>query len=152
MKGYHYVGLDVHKKVIAYCVKRADGKIETEGEIDATRKELCELSRKLPRPCMVGMEAGAQYNKKKLHGKRYFKNLLDELDSVPETVKGLLEMSHASVEYFETCQRKLVDALKEHPTLKQRVERLMSIPGVGEITLLISFPVSISKKGAAIMK
>ena len=27
MKGYHYVGLDVHKKTIAYCVKEADGTV-----------------------------------------------------------------------------------------------------------------------------
>jgi hypothetical protein len=30
MKGYHYVGFDVHKKTIAFCVKEADGKIVEE--------------------------------------------------------------------------------------------------------------------------
>jgi len=29
----HYVGLDVHKKSIAYCVKQADGVIVREGTV-----------------------------------------------------------------------------------------------------------------------
>jgi len=230
MKGYYYVGLDVHKKIIAYCVKRGDGTIVDEGEMGATRKELYEFSRKLPRPCLVGMEAtqfsgwiynylkplvnrikvghslmlraicvakkktdrldarkladalrcdwfpesympeekimelrtalryrellvreetrmknktagllmeaGAEYNKQKLHGKRYFNNLMEGLDYVPETMKELICMSHAGAQYFDASQRKLVNALREHPELKERVERLMSIPGVGEITAL----------------
>ena len=36
------------------------------------------------------MEVGAQYNKKKLHGQRYFDELLDSLDYVPESVTELL--------------------------------------------------------------
>ena len=33
MKAYHYIGLDVHKKMIAYCVKAQDGKIVRQGVI-----------------------------------------------------------------------------------------------------------------------
>jgi len=57
MKEYHYVGLDVHKKVIAYCVKATDGTIIEEGNVDATRKELQSLVGKLPRPWAGAMEA-----------------------------------------------------------------------------------------------
>ena len=27
METYHYVGLDVHKKMIAYCIKAQDGRV-----------------------------------------------------------------------------------------------------------------------------
>ena len=34
----HYIGFDVHKKSISYCVKAADGKIIEEGKLRATRR------------------------------------------------------------------------------------------------------------------
>ena len=230
MKGYHYVGLDVHKKKIAYCVKKADGQIVEEGEIDATRKDLYAWVDTLPRPWAGAMEAtlftgwiydfllpyadelkvghsymlraicaakrkndrldarkiadalrcdwfpeshmppanirelrtalryrsllvreevrmknktagllmemGAEYNKKQLHGKKYFSKLLDSLDYVPDSIKEIVELSHESAKYFEKSQKRLVAALRQNPALEERVERLMSIPGVGEITAL----------------
>jgi len=230
MKGYHYVGLDVHKKVIAYCVKAADGTIVEEGSMNATRKDLYAFADRLPRPwagameatlftgwiydflkpradeLKVGhsymlkaicaskkkndrldarkladalrcdwfpeaymppenirqlrialryrnllvreevrmknktagllMEAGAEYNKQKLHGGKYFDALLDEMDYVPETIRELARASHESAKYFERAQQRLVRELMENPELGERVERLMSIPGVGEITAL----------------
>lgn len=230
MKEYHYVGLDVHKKVIAYCVKKASGEIVEEGEIPATRKDLYAFADRLPRPwagvmeatlftgwiydfllpyadeLKVGhsymlraiaaakkkndrldaekladalrcnwlpeaymppahirelrvalryrnllvreevrmrnktagllMEAGAEYNKEKLRGKRYFNALLDELDYVPESVKEMARMSHESAKYFKQMHERIVGALADNPALKERVERLTSIPGVGEITAL----------------
>ena len=36
------MGLDIHKKVIAHCVKRVDGGIVKEGKLRATRKALSE--------------------------------------------------------------------------------------------------------------
>ena len=38
----HYIGFDVHKKVIAYCVKMADGKVVEEGTLPARRESLRE--------------------------------------------------------------------------------------------------------------
>jgi len=230
MKGYHYVGMDVHKKVIAYCVKEADGSIVNEGTIPATRKELYRWADKLPHPwagameatlftgwiydfllphadeLKVGhsymlraicaskkkndrldarkladalrcdwfpqahvppanirelrtalryrnllvreevrlknrtagllMEAGVEYDKGKLHGKRYFGELLDKLDYVPDSFKELATASHESAMYFGKAQKRLVDELVKNPVLQERVERLRSIPGVGEITAL----------------
>ena len=230
MKGYHYVGLDVHKKVIVYCVKAADGTILDEGKVDATRKELYKFVDRLPRPWAGAMEAtlftgwiydfllphaddlkvghsymlkaicaskkkndrldarkladalrcdwfpqaymppenvrrlrtalryrnllvreevrmknktagllmemGAQYDKGKLHGNRYFNELLDSLDYIPDSVKEIVQSSHESAKYFEKAHKRLVKELRENPALKERVERLMSIPGVGEITAL----------------
>lgn len=40
MSSVEYVGLDVHKKVIAFCVKGVDGQIVEEGSIRATRGAL----------------------------------------------------------------------------------------------------------------
>ncbi len=40
MNAIHYIGLDVHKKTIAYCVKTADGQIVEEGTLQAQRAEL----------------------------------------------------------------------------------------------------------------
>jgi hypothetical protein len=36
----YYIGLDVHKKAISYCVKDASGQVHQEGQIGATRWEL----------------------------------------------------------------------------------------------------------------
>jgi len=40
MEQVYYVGLDIHKKIIAFCMKQADGTIVAEGKIDASRKAL----------------------------------------------------------------------------------------------------------------
>jgi len=230
MKEYHYVGLDVHKKVIAYCVKKADGTIIGEGNVAATREDLYKFADRLPKPWVGAMEAtlftgwiydflkpyadelkvansfmlraicaskkkndrldarkiadafrcdwfpeahmppahirqlrttlryrnllvreevrmknktagllmeaGAVYNKSKLNRNKYFNELLDTLDYVPETIRELAESSHESAKYFERAQKELVEALLEAPALKERVERLRSIQGVGEITAL----------------
>ena len=36
----YYIGMDVHKKTISYCVKDASGQVHREGTIGATRREL----------------------------------------------------------------------------------------------------------------
>ncbi len=226
----YYVGLDIHKRNIAYCTKKSDGSIIAEGSIPSTREAIRQLVAQLPdrwegameatmftgwiydafedlghrlkvaNPSMLKaicaakkksdeadarmiadllrcdllpevtmdsreirelrmalrfrnllvrtavkmknrtagllMESGAEYSKSRLHRKRYFYQLLDSLDYLPSTVIDLLGMSRSSIEFFETLQRKLVRGLIEHPRLRERVERLRSIGGVGEITAL----------------
>lgn len=230
MKGYHYVGLDVHKKTIAYCVKEADGTIMQEGTIAANRKELYCWADRLPRPWMGGMEAtmftgwiydelqpradelkvghsymlraitaakkkndkldarriadalrcdlfpechmapawvrelrqvlryrnflvresvrmknktagllmeaGVEYSKKSLHGKRYFGELLKSLDDMPEPLKDMLQFTNESMRIFENNKERLTRSLTNHEALRERVKRLESIPCVGEITAL----------------
>jgi transposase len=82
------------------------------------------------------METGAEYVKTKLHGKKYFANLLEELEEVPESVIDLLRLSRGALEMFESTQRRLVRELRADAELRERVERLMTIPAVGEITAL----------------
>jgi transposase len=53
----HYIGFDVHKKSISYCIKTADGKILEEGRLRATRHALREWAQKLTEAWHGGMEA-----------------------------------------------------------------------------------------------
>ena len=226
----HYIGLDVHKKSVSYCVKLADGKIVEEGKLPAkhatlrawasqrteawhgameatlfsgwiydalepfaaklemghpammkaigaskkkndrldARKvadlvrcnllpacwvapsEIRELRRILRYRNLVVqqavqmenkisgllMETGVEYNKQRLHGEKYFTGLLESLEEVPETVKQLLRLSRGALESFQATQQELVKQLRRHPKLVERVKRLKSIGGVGDITAL----------------
>ena len=226
----HYIGFDVHKKSVSYCVKTADGKIVEEGTLRATRQKLRQWAEKRQEPwhgameatlfsswiydslkpfaaelqmgnpsmmkaisaakkkndkldarkiadlvrcnllpvCYVGsaemrelrrllryrntvvahavrtknkmsgllMEVGAEYSKRRLHGKKYFSELMGQLEEVPESVKDMLQLSRSALEMFETTQRQLLDRLQKEPLLAKRVERLRSIGGVGEVTAL----------------
>ncbi len=226
----HYIGFDVHKKTISYCVKAADGNIHEEGILRAIPMVLREWAGKRQEPwhgameatlfsgwvydalkpfasaleignpsmmkaisaakkkndkldarkiadlvrcnllpaCYVApqemralrrllryrnvvvaqavrmknkmsgllMEVGAEYSKQRLHSKKYFSELLDQLEEVPESVKDLLRLSRGSVEMFETMQRQLLNRLQKDPLLVKRVHLLRSIGGVGEVTAL----------------
>src|SRR5216117_4298722 len=57
MTTMNYIGLDVHKKTISYCVKDVSGRIQQEGKIGSTRRELDIWMRTLPQPWTVAMEA-----------------------------------------------------------------------------------------------
>ena len=57
MQPMYYIGLDVHKRKISYCVKDSSGKIHTEGWIAATRLDLDHWMKKLPQPWSAAMEA-----------------------------------------------------------------------------------------------
>ena len=230
MEKVYYVGLDIHKKTIAYCIKVEDGTIFRRGEIASERKALMLWLTRLPKPWKGAMEAtlfsgwiydflkphalelkvahpqmlkaitaakkkndrddaeriadllrvnllpechmaseeirelrrilryrnlvvrtavkmknkmsgllmevGASYNKKRLHGKKYFNELLEKVEDVPPSVIDLLKLSRASLEMFEGVQKKLIATLKGNEMIRQRVERLMTVPGVGEVTAL----------------
>ena len=53
----HYIGLDVHKRTISYCVKDGSGAILAEGTIPATRFDLDRWMKTLPQPWTAAMEA-----------------------------------------------------------------------------------------------
>jgi transposase len=48
MQTMYYIGLDVHKRTISYCVKDGSGTIHTEGTIPAIRFDLDRWMRTLP--------------------------------------------------------------------------------------------------------
>jgi transposase len=226
----HYIGFDVHKKTINYCVKMADGQIVEEGRLRATHDALRQWAGRRREPwrgameatlfsgwiydtlkpfaaelqmghpammkaigaskkkndkidarktadlvrcnllpeCYVApaeirelrrllryrnvvvaqavrmknkmsgllMEVGAEYNKQQLHGKKYFTELLGNLEQVPESVKDLLRLSRGALEMFEATQRQLLNRLQKEPQLVERLAVLRSIRGVGEVTAL----------------
>ena len=230
MKETYYIGLDVHKQSVSYCVKTASGEILQEGKLAARREDLRAWAAAQPKPWRGAMEAtlftawvydtlkpyaeelkvghparlkaigcakkksdrldartladllrcnllptcymlspemrnlrrllryrqlvvrqsvrmqnkiagllmetGAPFVKSKLYGKKYFNQLLQELEEVPDSVKDLLRMSRGALEMFDSCQKRLVKELLAAPELAARVERLCSIPGVGTITAL----------------
>ncbi len=230
MERYHYVGLDVHKKVIAFCVKKVDGTVIDEGVVRANRVALEEWVAEIPSPWIGGMEAtlftgwiydflqpyahelrvghsymlkaicaskkkndrldarkltdalrcdwfptchmappevrdlrrmlryrnflvreatrmknktagllmetGVEYDKRRLHGTRYFNSLLDRLEDVPDSVIDLLSLTHSNMKVFDSNQKNLLSTLSSHPRLKKRMALLMTIQGVGEATAL----------------
>ena len=57
MNSMHFIGLDIHKKTISYCVKDVSGTVLSEGTVAATRAQLNEWMKSLPTPWTVAMEA-----------------------------------------------------------------------------------------------
>jgi hypothetical protein len=52
----YYIGLDVHKRTISYCVKDGSGTIHAEGAIPATRFDLDRWMKTLPQPWTAARE------------------------------------------------------------------------------------------------
>jgi transposase len=226
----HFVGLDVHKQVIAFCIKKADGQIVNEGKIKATRQALQEWVNTLPRSWVGGleatmfshwiyaflkphaealymghpakmkaiqagkkksdkvdartiadllrcdafptsyviapelgrlrqqlrfrqlvvkhqigfmnrtagllMEAGVDYERRRLHGKKYFQELMRENRWVNEEAKPLLRFCREQIEGLAEMDRRLIKVLTGHPQLEARVKALRTIDGVGPILAL----------------
>ena len=57
MNNMHYVGLDVHKKTIAFCIKLVDGQIVEQGTVSTNKNELAAWANSLPTSCIIAMEA-----------------------------------------------------------------------------------------------
>jgi hypothetical protein len=51
MNNMHYVGLDVHKKTIAFCIKLIDGQIVEQGTVSTNKNELAAWSKTLSPSC-----------------------------------------------------------------------------------------------------
>jgi transposase len=226
----YYAGLDIHKKIIAHCVKKSDGTVVAEGKIPARRADLIEWANSIDHPWIGAMEAtmftgwiydtlkpyaeevkvanpqmlkaitcskkksdridankicdltrvdllpecymapqwmrelrrvlrfrnflvhhcsslknktasilmelGIEYTKSKLHGKRYFHELLGTLTDAPTNVIPLMQFNHETMRLFESTQRHLIHELKKNERLAARVARLQSIPGVGDVLSL----------------
>jgi len=226
----YFVGLDVHKKTISYCVKNSPGDILQEGKLPARRQALDAWCPQLPQPwtgaleatlftawiydhlrdrahqlkvahparlkaitaakkksdridartladllrCQLLpevymlprelrelravlryrnllvsqttriknkiagllMESGTEYNRRRLHGQRYFQELLTQLEHVPDSVVELLQISRQTLDFLCVLERRLLRGLLQHPTLVHRVDCLQSIPAVGTMVSL----------------
>ena len=81
------------------------------------------------------MEEGIEYEGRKLHTKRYFFNLLEQIE-ISEELSQILKMSRECLEFLKSIEKELVAGLKVHPEIQERLKRLRTIPGVGQITAL----------------
>lgn len=82
------------------------------------------------------MEVGIQYDSRRIHRQGYFYELLENLEETPDSVRDLLRTTRNGLEMFQSAQKQLLCALRNHQDLCERVERLMTIGGVGEVTAL----------------
>lgn len=57
MKRVYYVGLDIHKKMIAYCIKHQDGTVFRQGDVAAERRALRQWLKVIPKQWKGAMEA-----------------------------------------------------------------------------------------------
>ena len=70
------------------------------------------------------MECGEEYVKDRLHGRRYFYQLLDSLEHTPESAIELLALSRGMLETFEDLEKRLLKGLARHRLLAERVQPL----------------------------
>jgi len=113
METMYYMGLDVHKRTISYCVKDVSGRVYAEGSVLATRFDLDRWMKTLPQPWTAAMEATV-----------FTGWIYDHLQS------------HATALSLQRIESALVRSLERDSLLVDRVERLMTIPAVGPITAL----------------
>jgi len=48
---YHYIGLDIHKRTIAFCAKRPDGETLDAGTFRASRECIAQWAAERTTPC-----------------------------------------------------------------------------------------------------
>jgi len=82
------------------------------------------------------MEAGVSCNKSKLHKAGYFRELLASNPDIDESLRSLLGQCREMVVRLSKMETDLIHSLQQDRLLVERVERLMSIPGIGPITAL----------------
>ena len=82
------------------------------------------------------MEAGVSYNKQRLHRVGYFRELLATNQDIDEGLRSLLRLCHETVVRLGKTESALVRSLQRDPLLRERIERLMTIPAVGPILAL----------------
>lgn len=230
MESPYYIGLDVHKKTVACCVKTADGRIVEERMVKAARKDLLEWTQSLDRPWIGAMEAtlftgwiydtllpharslhvghpammraiaaskkkndrldagriadlircdllpechmaprevrdlrrelrwrnflvtvatrlknksagllmecGVEYEKRKLHGKKYFESVVGNLADVPASLERMLRFDRSAQTLFAQAQKRLLAQLEKDPLVRDRVVLLQTIRGVGQVLAL----------------
>ena len=83
------------------------------------------------------MENGIEYERRRLHGKRYFAEILKKENSeVDQDLRPLLEFSRSQIEDLGRMDDRLMRMLGQHPRLQARLEALREIDGVGPVTAL----------------
>lgn len=71
-----------------------------------------------------------------MHQKQYYPLLLEENAGLVEDLKPLLAFNRTQIEQLDEMDHLIVRQLVRAPLLKERIERLQSIAGVGGLTAL----------------
>jgi transposase len=82
------------------------------------------------------MGAGVEYERRRLHGKRYFESLMKDNEWISRELRPLLEFNRAQMTTLQDMDRRLKNMLARHPALESRVKALCEIDGVGTVTAL----------------
>jgi transposase len=82
------------------------------------------------------MSAGVEYERRRLHGKRYFESLMKDNQWIGRELRPLLEFNRAQMTTLQAMDRRLKGMLGRHPALESRVKALCQIDGVGPVTAL----------------
>ena len=82
------------------------------------------------------METGVSYSKKRLHKVGYFDELMSGNEEIDNSIRPLLKLSRETINRSQKLDYALVSSLERDPLLKERLERLRTVPGVGPITAL----------------
>jgi transposase len=82
------------------------------------------------------MEAGVTYNKQKLHKVCYFRELRATNQDIDDGLQSLLRLCREMVVRLGKTESALVRSPERDRLLRERIERLMTIPAVGPITAL----------------
>jgi len=81
-------------------------------------------------------EAGVEYERRRLQGKRYFAELLRQNEWIGSQMRPLLEYNREQIESLQAMDRRRLRMLEGHPRLQARTECLQQIDGVGPVTAL----------------
>src|SRR5207247_5793591 len=82
------------------------------------------------------MEGGVEYERRRLHRKRYYKELVKSNQWIREEMRPLLAFNREQIETLQGMDERLIRMLERHPRVQARVEALQAIDGVGPVTAL----------------
>lgn len=82
------------------------------------------------------MEVGAEYEGRRLHGKRYFGELLKKESGDQPGVAAATRVNRSQIESLATMDQQLMRLLQSDGRLSERVKALQKIDGVGPVTAL----------------
>ena len=82
------------------------------------------------------METGVSYNKLRLHRMGYFAELMSTNEEVSESIRPLLRLYREHIDRSIRMNTALLNSLERDPLLADRLRRLRTVPGVGQITAL----------------
>jgi transposase len=82
------------------------------------------------------LQGGVEYERRRLHGKRYFRELVGPNPAISKQMRPLLAFNRKQIEALGQMDERLIRLLERQPELQKRVQALRQIDGVGPVTAL----------------